>query len=574
MKTQRIHSLSGTLFLASCFLLLAGACEEADRFDGETPAREVVLNFDASVAHTEASATRSCTTIDAFSDNAYRFGISITKDNATKGTIFAGSDDLTATMSRTAQDAPWKWSFKRTSGNVDVDAPLKGPAGKPLKVIAYYPATGTAGTFTGGIPFDFTATSSLKQTEILYNTATSAMLSASADGSAANIPLRFQHAYSWIVINVTKNIDKDDVKLNGVTIGNQGGNWIKNQGTISPETGLAMEGSVAGPIGEIKASQPLNATSSNSPVTYAFLVPSFMDANVKDGDISITLSINNNNNIGETYLLNREHLNQDGNAYGFRQGYMNTYNLEFNNTALSLNLVSWTSTILNGNFGGNIAVSWDYRLLLFNTTNYVWPSILGTPSTPALSKPTFLAADAHPYENYLTTVGLGSNGNYVPASAVVPVPAGGYNLVDYVGVGTSEGTPLKLYMTTEDISIEQVPWADENGTLRAKEICRKYNGGGMTGWRLPRVAELRAIFAYCMATYGVPAIKDLGFGKDANQYKNYWTGTEADATKAWGIYYYSSPLVFLDRGPVLSVINKGERCAVRCVRDYYPTDPQ
>lgn len=568
MKTQRIYGLTGTFFLASCFLLLAGACDEADRSDMEIPAREVVLNFDASVVHTEDPETRSVTTMDAFSGINYKFGLSITKNNAAKGTIFTGSDDLTATMQRATPDDPsWEWSFKKTAGAV-VDAPLKGPAGKPLKVIAYYPASEEAGAFTAGIPFDFTATSSPKQSEILYNTLTSPTITATGDGSAVNIPLKFQHAYSWIVIHVTKYVASGDpVNLSGATIDNLSGDWIKNQGKISPETGLAMEGSVSGPIGEVRGEEPLDVA---TPITYQFLVPSFMDADVKDGDVIIALNINGGQ---EVFSLNREHLNQVGTTYGFQQGIMNTYNLEFNNSSMSLHLVDWTSTTMNGNFGADIAIPWNYTLL--TATDYTWPKKAGgvIPFPPA---PTGLTADEHPYTNYLTTVALGGNGSYVPQGAKIAVPDDGkcLNVTDYEGLGISEGILPKLYVTTKDINIEQVPWEDEYGVLRAKEVCQKYKGGGMSGWRLPRASELRAILIYYVQNYTMAPISLLGFKDDANQYKNYLTATEVDATTVWAFYYRMEDAVFLNKGPVASVVAKSEKGSVRCVRDYYPTDPK
>lgn len=581
MKTRRIYGLSGTFFLASCFLLLAGGCEEADRIDTKIPPREVVLNFDASVTRTVNPETRDVTTMDEFSDNDYQLGISITKDNEAKGTIFTGSNDLTAGMRRAAADAPWEWSFKRTSDNVEVDKPLKAPAGKPLKVLAYYSATGTtAGAFTNGIPFDFTATSSLMQTEILYNTETTTTLTASPDGSAVNIPLKFQHAYSWIVVNVSKYLGTGDpVNLSSVAIDNLSGNWIKNKGTISPETGLAMAESTIGPIKEIKGDQPLSVTSDNKPVTYNFLVPSFMDANVKDGDVVLVLSVNGNQ---EYFPLLREHLNQDGNTYGFRQGYMNTYNLEFNNSSLALNLVNWTSTTINGSFGEEPSTSWDYVLLDYDNTypsrpvpSAFWPSITGqTIVFPA--KPTFLSSTdiQHPFDNYLTTVAYGGNGAYIPKGAEIVVPTGGIQLGDYQGLAGAEKINSKIYITTKDISIESVSWQNENGVLAAKEICQKYNGGGLTGWRLPRVSELRALFIYYTANSAETKFEKLGFNADANQYVNYWTGTEESADRAWCMYYYSTVGNFLFKGPVISVANKSERYAVRCVRDYYPTDPK
>lgn len=48
MDTQKKHNLSGTIILVSCFLLLAGACDNSDRIETETQANGVLLNFNAS----------------------------------------------------------------------------------------------------------------------------------------------------------------------------------------------------------------------------------------------------------------------------------------------------------------------------------------------------------------------------------------------------------------------------------------------------------------------------------------------------------------------------------------------
>lgn len=60
-------------------------------------------------------------------------------------------------------------------------------------------------------------TSNLRQTEILYNTNTSYTITPSA-ADKVTIPLKFQHAYSWIIINVTKYVDKGTYDLTSVAI--------------------------------------------------------------------------------------------------------------------------------------------------------------------------------------------------------------------------------------------------------------------------------------------------------------------------------------------------------------------
>ena len=187
MDTQKKHNLSGTIILVSCFLLLAGACDNSDRIETETQANGVLLNFNASTIDATTTETRSFVPIEGFAKNEYIFGMSVTKDNASRGEIFEGSRNLKATMSRPSVTP-------------------RGPEGKPLRVIAYYPAIAGTENFTDGIPFDFTQTNNPQQKEILYNTNTSYTIPSSGGSDKVTIPLKFQHAYSWISIKVTKSV--------------------------------------------------------------------------------------------------------------------------------------------------------------------------------------------------------------------------------------------------------------------------------------------------------------------------------------------------------------------------------
>lgn len=561
MDTRKKHSLYGAIIILSCFLLLAGACENNDRIDMEIPAKDISLNFSASIIDAIAE-TRSVEIINGFTGNSYSFGMSIVKDNASQSEIFEGSGNLTATMSNPpqAQGGEWSWVFKRNSDNRIVTP--QGPEGKPLKVIAYYPVISGNGAFTDGIPFDFTETNNLRQTEILYNTSTGYTIAPSS-ADKATIPLRFQHAYSWIVINVTKYVDTGTFNLTGVAIDNLSGSWIKNKGNIDPETGMVKEGATVGAIGEARSPQALNVT---TPRTYEFLVPAFMDAGVKDGDIVIALMINGNK---EIFPIHTEFLNQDGNTYGFKQGYKNTYNLEFNNSSLNLRLLNWTATTINGNFG--VSPSAPTNFVTINYLNYsqnrppLWPTANNGVVFP--QKYNSLSTGNHQFESYLTTVSYGGNGEYVPANPVTtPPPAGGIIINDDANVATWEGVYPKFQMTTTDVSIEQVPWEDENGRLVAKEICRKYNGGGFHDWRLPRASELRALFLYLLynAGTGTP-LWALQFRNDENQFKTYWTGTEVNENQAWSMFYYEQDV--LHKGPMISPQDKKTKLAVRCIRE-------
>lgn len=553
MDTQQKYSLSGAIITVSCFLLLAGACDNSDRLEMDTQAEveNVLLNFNASTTSTVTTGTRGMNPIENFSKSSYVFGLSVTKNGSGSAT-FPGSDNMKATMTR--KNGRWDWAF---TNNADNPVTPQGPTGKPLKIKAYYDDSSgngliTGDAFTHGIPFDLTQTNNPVKTEILYNTDT--LYTIPSSGADGEISLKFQHAYSMIIIEVTKYIDKGAYNLSGVSIENlSGGKWIKNKGRIDPATGLAMKGAEAGPIGEVKALEPLPLTSSGTFITYEFLVPSFMDAGVGDQTIAIVLVINGKR---EVFALQRAHLNQLDGKYGFRQGYKNKYKLEFNNSSLNLRLLDWISYEIGGEFGGSASAGVGYQ-----TVDYVnydkgnkafWLS--------GLTKPlAWKGSDVeYPYDSYLTTVAYGGNGVYIPAK---PKQVG--NVEDDENVAASEAIRTKFQFTKENVVGVVVPWADENGVLTAKDICRNYRGNNKKDWRLPRASELRAIFGYLVNGSGNASVAlwHLNF-KQGDYDKLYWTGTEVDRDNAWAMSYS------LGVGPQISPCNKRSKCYVRCIRDF------
>lgn len=565
MDINKKYTLPRAIILTACSLLLAGACDNYDGLESDTPAKEVPLNFNASIEKTETAQLRSFTPIDGFTGNSYAFGISVTKsENGSE--IFKGSSDMTATMERSNSSAPWIWSFTDNSNNLSVTP--AGPEGKELKVLAYYPhvSSATKDVYTNGIPFDFSAKTNLKQTDLLYNTNTIYPFTPSNE-PVATVPLNFRHAYTWIVLNITKYVNKGpEFKLSSVTLDNLGGGWIKSQGDIDPETGLAKDGATAGPIGVTV--DPAVALSTTEVRTYQFLVPSFMDTKVGDGEITLVLNVNG---INEIFPLDKVYLNRsdDGKSFGFKQGYKNTYDLVYNNSALSLSIQNWSSEVINGDFGGNIVPpgSGDYKWM--NLSQYYWPSAT-KPGDSYVTKypqqPKYLVAGEHPFENYLTTVAYGGNGAYVPVNTPDPtkLPTDGLKITDDINVYTNEKVYPVIQITKNDISIAPVPWEDENGQLLAKELCRKYNGGGFHNWRLPRASELRAVLV--LASANGSSLADLNFGTDANRNKLYWTGTEVNENEAWGMYFDYGGAV-IDTKLVLSPYAKNTSGSVRCVRD-------
>lgn len=570
MDTKNKYAYPHAIILAACSLLLAGACDN-HTFDGmgpDTPGREVRLDFNASIENMEGAQSRSITGITDFSGNSYAFGMSVTKsENGSE--IFKGSSDMTATMERSGSTAPWNWSFLDNSNHSSVTP--AGPEGKALKVVAYYPvvSSATKDVYTNGIPFDFSAKTDLKQTDLFYNTAT-LYLFAPSEGSVATVPLNFRHAYTWIVLNITKYVDKgSEFKLSSITLGNLGGSWIKNKGAIDPETGLPKDGATAGPIGV--TIDPAVVLSTTQVYTYEFLVPSFMDTKVGNGEITLILNING---INEIFSLDKIYLNQsdDRKSFGFRQGYKNTYDLVFNNSALGLSIQNWSSEVINGEFGGDITPpgGQDYKWMNLDNGSLYWPTATYPGASYATTYPKksgYLAANEHPYEAYLTTVAYGGNGAYVDVNTPDPatLPKDGLKITDDINVYTMEKAYPVLQMTKNDVSIAPVPWEDGNGLLLAKELCRKYNGGGFHNWRLPRASELRAVFVLVPANG--TALTDLGFSLDDNRNKPYWTGTEVNENEAWGLYIDNKGTVN-ESTVVLSPYDKKTiSCSVRCVRD-------
>ncbi len=557
MDTNKKHTLPRAIILAACSLLLAGACDNYtyDGVDSDTPVKEVPLNFNVSIEKTEDTQSRMIVPTTDFTENTYPFGMSITKsENGNE--IFKGSSDMTATMERPNSSAQWNWSFINNANQSSV-TPV-GSEGKALKVVAYYPRVPSGTTkdvYTNGIPFDFSAKTDLKQTDLLYNINTSYPFAPSGE-PMATIPLCFRHAYTWIVLNITKYVNKGpEFKLSSVTLDNLGGSWIKNRGAIDPVTGLAKDGATAGPIGVTVA--PAAILSTTEVRTYEFLVPSFMDANVGDGEIVLVLKVNG---INELFTLDKAYLNKsdDGKSFGFRQGYKNTYDLVYNNSALSLGIQNWSSEVISGGFGDNIVVPPGNNSKWINLPNrdYYWPSYP--------PKPSYLSASVHPYKNYLTTVAYGGNGAYVPVKTASAPSADQLKITDDINVYTNEKAYPVIQITKNDISKVSVPWEDENGELAAKELCRRYNGGGYHDWRLPRATELRAVLV--LTACNGNAFSDLNFDVDENRNKPYWTGTEVNENEAWVIFFDSQNMI-KNTKLVLSPYDKKMTASVRCVRD-------
>lgn len=560
--SNKKHTILRAITLAACSLLLAGACDNyiGDGMEPDIPANEVPLNFSASIEKTETAQSRSFIPTENLPQGAYSFGLSITKSENGSEPFKGSSDMIAKTNSFTHQ-----WNFYDNSNQAPI-TPV-GPEGKALKVVAYHPlvSSATKDVYTNGIPFDFSSKTDLKQTDLLYNAET--IYHIPSGDAPAIVPIKFRHAYTWIVLNITKYVNKGpECMLNSVSLDNLGGSWIKNKGSIDPETGLAKDGAIAGPIGVTV--DPAVALSTTEVRTYEFLVPSFMDTKVGDGEIVLVLNVNG---INELFTLDKAYLNRsdDGKSFGFRQGYKNTYDLVYNNSALSLSIQNWSSEVINGDFGGNTGVPGAGNYMWLDLASYYWPTATkpGDPfAKPYPPKSTYLATGVHPFEDYLTTVAYGGNGAYVSVNTPNPstLPTDGLKITDDINVYTNEKVYPIIHITKYDISIVPVPWADENGQLAAKELCKKYNGGGFHNWRLPRASELRAVLVLVSANGG--ALSDLNFNQDENRNKLYWTGTEVNESEVWGMYIDYTGVVKTTT-VVLSPYDKKMEASVRCVRD-------
>ena len=119
MNTLKKHSLSGAILIASCFILLAGACENSDWIDTEGQTKNVLLGFNASTTNI-TTGTRSIEAIEGFTGNSYTFGMSITKDNNWGSEIFPSSGDFMATMARPLE-AHHERQKEKCASNPDID---------------------------------------------------------------------------------------------------------------------------------------------------------------------------------------------------------------------------------------------------------------------------------------------------------------------------------------------------------------------------------------------------------------------------------------------------------------------
>lgn len=152
------------------------------------------------------------------------------------------------------------------------------------------------------------------------------------------------------------------------------------------------------------------------------------------------------------------------------------------------------------------------------------------------------------YNDWLGTVALRNNGNYITVAAGDTRPS------------RMENVASMLWVSKRDAVSLPVEWSVADGSLVAREFCRAYGDGK---WRLPRASEFRMMLFEAKNNPG----QLLGLSPD----RPYWTGTESQADKAWLISYavVSGTDNALHSWRFESTL-KSQKAYVRCVRDRAP----
>ncbi|MCP9612942.1 fimbrillin family protein [Coprobacter tertius] len=475
------------------------------------------------------------------------------------GDVFPGSQELRVKTYGYLDDS--YWLYMTNTPGVTGDIHPMCYAGKTIRVTAYGNIMDFGPIGIDGFPFDFRGNlkDDVIQQDYLYCDTTYVVPS-----NEKPIELKMKHAFAHIRINVTKSLDKDTHTLSQVALDNMGDVWIKRKGYIDPATGDTVSGaahpelrSQAGPLSYSGLNVALSSTTKQ---TYDFFVPAFMSDTLKDETVVIALTVNGKKKI---FPLRRNHLNHEArngkDYYGFAQGYINTYDVVYDNTAMRLILTDWNTVNRDGDFGIPPTGVKGIRLNGSDmTSNSMWNTY-----------PTWGFAPSGTYDSWLSTVALGNNGIYIDGTKRITsmysdtwkTYAGDVNVYE------DEKPVMDFFMTQENVSTIPVPWEGSDGALIAKELCRKYRGGGFTNWRLPRASEWRMLVASQGFHSGVWNSLNLESGNEGSVTETFWSATEAEAAKAWTAYaqrFSNRPVIriYLDARD-----KKTTLASVRCVRD-------
>lgn len=566
MNMKRI-SLNSILTVPAVlgFCLLAVSCESNNLTGPDDKDGMVALNFTAAVGKPQVAETRKVSDGGMVEGTGFpngHIGMFINKAPG-GGEVFQGSQKMKVQVQLGGSALTY-----RSHDENQLLTP-KAFSGRKIGIAAYYPWQNNADA--DGVPFDFTGNmDEVPQQDLLYYGKSEYTVPVTTNPGQ----LIFKHAYARIKVNVRKSEEKGvDEKLSSVSIDNLGGEWIKNKGKIDPATGMVKEG---GNIGSISSYGFESTLATGSDHAFEFLVPAFMGKNVNE-NVAFLLMINGKRVV---FPLKKENLNhevrEDGVYYGFAQGYTNTYNLVYDNSELKLLLIGWTSIENSQSLGepaggGSGGVLLSYPNVFNSGSSTHWG---GYPTDGSLRDPNnSTTRNYHLYETYLSTVALGNNGVYVDGNKAIAAPKlvdGRWSKYNFdKNVYMDEPPYAQIYVTSHNLTREPVVWENENGGLIAKEICRRYRGGGHSNWRLPRASELRMLAArYVNEVDTYEAIMGRTEVTDV-----FWTATERDADHAWTVRFETKdnaidPVNYPTKKAILAYNNKKNTLAyIRCVRD-------
>lgn len=556
--------------------------------------KPVALSFATAVETAPEADTRVIRPGTDFGGNAYfpvgQYAIGIHLYNLNGSEVFEGSDNMQGlmTINATGTDKD-EWDYWNSQGK---PVTPQGFPGTRIRRMAYTPYDPKA--TIDSIPFDFTNKVNVKPQ---YGQANLLLCSTGetdipADPLANPIQLKFRNAYTKVVLRITKKEDKNDNqnigKVTETAIDNLTAEWIKNRGGIDPATGYVKPTSEPGKIWNDSTAM----LTTTEPVEFTFLVPAFMDKDVKDDNFGFVLQIDGQQRL---FPLKKSQLNTGADAgnnttYGFESNRINTYNLVYNNSLLFLSLQSWNSVDASAGFGqtaennptcevmldkprtGNFVMQSKQKADLSPTSELNYPKdttedpyVEWNQDRPPHKPDKFIYITTHRNNTYLSSVLLGGNGPAVPENK------GERLYTDY------EQPYVKLQVTALDVGGKAVVWQDGRGGLIAKDVCRNYRGNGFTDWRLPRVTEMK-----CIMMWAVYNRNQMGkfFGKtgyyqmEKEDATPYWTATEADMgtpgevdenETAWYVQGYINSLS--EWNYKVATRNKQEAAFIRCVRE-------
>lgn len=522
--TTRIWTMIGVCSLGLCFT----ACDNRELPGKEKNPANVGLRFTASISDTPSSREThgpDIITGTAFPDGTHTFGMFITGE--TGDPLATGSEDnMKLTLTRGTDTDTWAYTDKN-----DQSLSLNEKHGEKIKLTGYCPWI--AGATATSVPFDLTGDAADWKDLLYLSSPTGAQ--EVLDGNP--IELKFSHAYCWVTVKLSKLTNKNEVIVKAVSIENSSNslNGIMNKGAIDPKTGDVISGT-AGPLTITltdPVSIPYDKDMSESPSEFNFLVPSFMSADITDGNIVIrvTTQVDTETEV-LSFPLVKANLNVDQALYGFRKGMHNTYNIVYNNSEMILSLSGWQETTINASTLGGGATGEPVTVEIMPAWG-VYPSKLTEAN--------------HIYHTYLGEVVEGNNGSYV--TKVVPDNATLYDGWNPFLKQTEAIYPKLQVARNLAAGGAPVPWKDETtGVLTAKQACAELRDGGYKDWRLPRVSEL-FFFAY-------QTPDPIKLNSD-----QLWSATECDAENCYSTNKFSSGWIF----PVKT--SKKENLYVRCVRD-------